>query len=138
MILRKLLPYTTGLLIAVALYTAWTLWSRRQATVDAVKAEKEKEARQDADVVEKLGGNDLKILTFYGSPGVVKPGEKALICYGVSNARDVKIEPPLDNVGPTLSRCLEVHPRKKTEYTLIAHDAAGHEARQSFTFELSR
>jgi hypothetical protein len=138
MVLRKLLPYTTALLVAVALYTAWILWSRRQSSAEVVQEQKAKEARQDEAVVQLLGGDSLKILSFYASPGTVKPGEKALVCYGVSNAKEVRIEPPLDDVKPSLSRCLEVHPRKSTDYTLIARDAAGHEVRQSFTLEVRR
>src|ERR1035438_8015623 len=110
--LRKLLPYTTAALIAVALLTGWTLWSRRQANEDAVQAQKQKEAQQDEAVVHALGDNSLKILSFYASPAAVRAGQKALVCYGVSNAKEVKIEPPLDGVGVSLSRCLETHPRK--------------------------
>ena len=136
--LRKLLPYTTAALIAVALLTGWTLWSRRQANEDAVQAQKQKEAQQDEAVVHALGDNSLKILSFYASPAAVRAGQKALVCYGVSNAKEVKIEPPLDGVGVSLSRCLETHPRKSTEYTLTARDAAGHEARQSFTLQVAK
>jgi hypothetical protein len=136
--LRTLLPYTSAALIVAALYAGWILWSRHQATVEAVQAQKAQEAQRDETVVRELGGDSLRILSFYATPGVVRPGEKALVCYGVSNAKTVKIEPPLDDVGPSLSRCLEAHPRKTTEYTLTARDAAGHEARQSFTLQVAR
>jgi hypothetical protein len=135
---RTLLPYTSAAMLTAALYAGWTLWSRHRATAEAEQAQKQQEAQRDEAVVRELGGGSLKILTFYASPGVVKPGEKTLVCYGVSNAKEVKIDPPLDNVGPSLSRCLETHPRKTTEYTLTARDAAGREARQSFTLQVVR
>ena len=105
--LRKLLPYTTAALVAVALYTGWTLWSRHQANQDAIQAQKEKEAQQDEAVLHQLGDGSLKVLSFYASPAAVRAGERALVCYGVSNAKEVKIEPPLGDVVPSLSRCLE-------------------------------
>lgn len=135
---RTLLPYSSAALIVAALYAGWTLWSRHDANAQAEQAQKEAEARQAEAVIHQLGDGALKILSFYASPGVVRAGEKALVCYGVSNAKEVKIQPPLDNVGPSLSRCLEVHPRKDTEYTLTARDAAGHEAHQSFTLQVAK
>jgi hypothetical protein len=136
-VIRKLLPYTTAAMIAVALYTGWTFWARYQSNQSAVQAEKQQEAQRDRTVVNELG-ESLKILSFYASPGAVRPGEKALVCYGVSNAKDVKIQPPVGDVVPSLSRCLEVHPRKSTEYVLTARDAAGHEAHQSVTLQVAR
>ena len=94
--LRKLLPYTTAALVAVALvHRAATLWSRHQANQDAIQAQKEKEAQQDEAVLHQLGDGSLKVLSFYASPAAVRAGERALVCYGVSNAKEVKIEPPL-------------------------------------------
>jgi hypothetical protein len=137
-LIRSLLPYTSAAVIVATLYAGWTIWSRHQSTMDAVQAQKQQEAQRDEAVVHELGDGNLKILSFYASPGVVKAGEKALVCYGVSNAKEVKIDPPLDDVGPSLSRCLEARPRKTTEYTLTARDAAGHEARQSVTLQVAR
>jgi hypothetical protein len=136
--LRTLLPYTSAALIVAALYAGWTVWSRHQSSVAAEQEQKQREAQRDEAVVHELGDGSLKILSFYASPGVVRVGEKALVCYGVSNAKTVKIEPPLDDVGPSLSRCLEAHPRKTIEYTLTARDAAGHEARQTVTVQVAR
>lgn len=74
----------------------------------------------------------LKIIAFYASPGVVTEGESASICYGVMNARTVKLDPPVADVWPTFNRCIEVSPRRDTKYTLVASDAAGKQVSQSF------
>ena len=138
MALRNLLPYTTAAVVVATLYAGWTLWSRHQSTAQAEQAQKQQEAQRDETIVHQLGDGSLKILTFNASPAIVKPGEKVLVCYGVSNAKEVKIDPPLEDISPSLSRCLEAHPRKTTEYTLTARDAGGHEAKQSLTLQVSK
>ena len=49
----------------------------------------------------------VRILQFYASVGTLAPGEKALLCYGVENAKAVHISPMLQGVYPTHRRCLE-------------------------------
>jgi len=44
----------------------------------------------------------------------------------VPNSKTVRIEPPIKNIWPSLSRCVEVAPERDTVYWLIAEDAAGH------------
>lgn len=44
-----------------------------------------------------------KITHFYASPGVVPPGESFLMCYGVENARTVKLSPPVETITPSLN-----------------------------------
>jgi len=73
-----------------------------------------------------LGGNQFAILNFYASPGEIRRGETAQLCYGVSNAKTVRIEPQTSAVWPSYSRCVDVAPKKDTTYTLTAEDAAGH------------
>lgn len=74
----------------------------------------------------------LRILSFYGFPARVMPGEAVSLCYGVAGAAKVRLEPPVAEITPSFNRCIEVRPRKSTRYTLIAADAAGRELRQSF------
>jgi hypothetical protein len=59
-------------------------------------------------------GDGVKILQFYARDGVVTEGEKTVLCYGVSNARSVRIDPPVEGVGPALTRCVEVQPKRET------------------------
>jgi hypothetical protein len=75
----------------------------------------------------------VKILQFYASVGTLAPGDKALLCYGVENARSVEILPRLANVYPAHSRCLEIGPQRTTHYTLTAEGFDGKVAFRSFT-----
>lgn len=134
--MRKLLAYTTVLLIIAAVYSGWTMYSRWSGNRAAERASKRQEAEADRTTVDRLGGDKLKILSFYPSPGVVKRGGRALVCYGVANAKAVEIEPHIDEITPSLSRCLEVFPKRTTEYKLTAEDAAGHKESQSFVLQV--
>jgi hypothetical protein len=62
----------------------------------------------------------VKISQFYASPAAPAKGEKTLLCYGVENAAEVRIDPPVDRVWPAASHCLEIKPMKTTTYTLTA------------------
>jgi hypothetical protein len=44
----------------------------------------------------------------------------------VANAKNVAFDPPIDNVWPSMNRCVDVSPKKSTTYTLVADDGAGH------------
>lgn len=74
-----------------------------------------------------------RILRFYASEGTVQPGEKALICYGVANARSVRILPWMAGVTPSLKRCLEVSPDHTTHYTIMAEGYDGGVVTRSLT-----
>ena len=53
---------------------------------------KEREAAEKS--VETLGGEKFDILGFYVTPGEIRRGDDAQLCYGVSNAKSVTIDPP--------------------------------------------
>ena len=136
-LIRKLLPYMSVLVLIAFGYAGWTFWSRHEENQRIEQAAKDAEARRAAEITRVLGGDNLKILTFYASPATVAPGGRTLVCYGVSNAKSVRIEPYLDDLKPAISRCLEVHPTADTQYKLTAVDAKGREAVQSFTLHVS-
>lgn len=75
----------------------------------------------------------VRILNFYASVGAVTMGEKALLCYGVENAKSVRISPVLQGVYPSPNRCLEIVPERTTHYTILAEGYDGRVATQSFT-----
>jgi hypothetical protein len=75
----------------------------------------------------------VKILNFYASVGAVTMGEKALLCYGVENAKSVKISPSVPGVYPAHNRCVEIVPERTTHYTIQAEGFDGGVATQSFT-----
>jgi hypothetical protein len=124
-LLRRLLPYTTATLVLALLYVAWTFYSRWNRNRNIEQAAEAQKARANAEIVSKYAG-DLKILSFYTTAGNIRRGEKSLLCYGVASAVTVRIDPGVEPVKPSLSRCVEVSPAENTQYTLTAEDEAGH------------
>ncbi|MBC7925888.1 MAG: hypothetical protein H7039_09550 [Bryobacteraceae bacterium] len=122
----------------VLAYTGWTFWRRQAATADAEASVEQKRASQDRQILDKLGGSDLKILMFYPNPAQVKSGQPGLLCYGVSNATSVRIEPGIPTASPSLSRCLEIRPVKDTSYTIHASDKSGREVTQTVEVQVGR
>jgi hypothetical protein len=83
-----------------------------------------------------LGGGQLKILSFYASPGAIRRGERANICYGVYGAKSVRIEPPVQALYPAIAYCLQVSPSRSTEYKLVAEDGSNHTVTQSLALRV--
>lgn len=135
--LRNLWLGFGGVLLIVLAFVGYTMWSRKTQDADlAYKQQVAKSAQQresDAAAVEELGGSDFKILAFYASPGLIHRGETVDMCYGVSNAKTVKLDPPEGNVWPSANRCLQVTPKKTTTYTLTIDDGKGKTANQTLT-----
>jgi len=75
----------------------------------------------------------VKILNFYASVGALTVGEKALLCYGVENAKSIRISPAVQGVYPALSHCVEIVPEHTTHYTMLAEGFDGYVATRSFT-----
>jgi hypothetical protein len=127
--LRRLLKFTWIVLLAAFIYVGYVFYSRRQENREFEQKQAEMQTEQqradDEKTVEQLGGNRFEILNFYATPGSVHPGETVEVCYGVSNAKSVQLEPQSEPVWPSQSRCVKFTPRKTTTYTLTAQDAAG-------------
>ncbi len=120
------LPYLMLIVVLIAaLYSAWMFYSRwnyvREQRKAAAAAEIER-ARRD---VALNGGDALKVLTLYAAPAVLHRGQSAQLCYGVANATDVIFDPPVKEVWPSRSRCVDVAPAKTTTYVLTATGAGG-------------
>lgn len=75
----------------------------------------------------------VRILQFYASVGTITVGEKAQLCYGVENARSVRIAPISQLVYPSNNRCLDVVPVHTTHYTILAEGFDGKVAMKSLT-----
>jgi hypothetical protein len=135
--LRNLWLGFGGVVLIVLAFVGYTLWSRHTENADlAYKQQAAKSAQQresDAAAVEELGGSDFKILAFYASPGLIHRGDTVDMCYGVSNAKTVKLDPPEGNVWPSANRCMQVTPKKTTTYTLTIDDGKGNTANQQLT-----
>jgi hypothetical protein len=131
--------YTGTILIVVAIYVGWIVFSRwnenRQIDRRATDITAQKQQEQDRSAVEQMGGSELAIQSFYGSSEIHR-GEKAQLCYGVANAKKVTLEPQSSPVWPSYSRCVDVSPTKTTTYTLTASDEAGHSVTQTFTIKV--
>lgn len=137
---RKSLRLTVLLFVVALCYSGWFIFYRLQENREYQNQVREKEDAKktaaDRSTVELLGGNRFEILNFYGSPGIIRRGDSAQLCYGVSNAKSVRLDPPAGSVWPSLSRCVSVAPAKDTTYTLTATDAAGNTTSQSLTIKV--
>ena len=133
---RNPLIYTSTLLILGMIYTGVTLYSRRQENREVEQRAEDAAAKKRADdarTFEQLGGNEFKILSFYATPPVVHAGETVQLCYGVSNAKSVKLEPQTNAVWPSASRCVDVTLKKTTEFTFTAEDGNGNSKTSTLT-----
>jgi hypothetical protein len=135
-LIRRLLPYTTASVVLAMLWTGWTLYSRHQSAREAELETQQKQAQADQKLIAAFGGDQLTILGFAADPGHVSAGGRVLMCYGVSNAAKVSIDPGVEPIKPALSHCLEVFPRKTTTYTLKAEDAKGNTKSASLTLRV--
>lgn len=126
---RKLwLGFSAAVLIVLS-YVGWVFYSRWHQN-HAINAEvtaqrQEKEQHDAAATVESLGGSEFKIISFYASPGFIHRGDEVTMCYGVSNAKSVSIDPSVGETWPSVSRCLQISPKKTTKYTFSADDGKG-------------
>jgi hypothetical protein len=91
------------------------------------------QAAANAAFLHTYGGSDLRILQFYARDGQLVEGRSTVICYGVLNARAVRIEPPVEGISPALNRCVEVAPLHDTRYTMTAEGADGRTVSESFS-----
>ena len=122
---RNPMLYTSLIVLLAALYSGWILYSRRQTARELEEKAKAEKLAMDQKIVDSLGGNSFDILNFYASPPVIQHGETAQLCYGVSNAKSVRLEPQDNKVWPSFMRCVNVNPKKDTTYTLTAEDGKG-------------
>jgi hypothetical protein len=67
----------------------------------------------------------VRILRFYATTGSITQGDKAQLCYGVENAKSVRILPSIASVAPAANRCLEIVPEHTTHYTILAEGFDG-------------
>jgi hypothetical protein len=130
-----------GAIVAiVVLYMAYTFWSRWQENQDLAAKQKAARAAEQRDEAQKtfdtLGGSEFKIISFYASPGTIHRGDTVDMCYSVSNAKTVKLDPPDANVWPSNDRCMQVSPKKTTTYTFTADDGKGNIKTATLTIEV--
>jgi hypothetical protein len=127
--MRRLVRYTSFVVLAAFLYLGWIMAERFLANRRSVRAPAPPAAAYASH------GSAVKILQFYASPGELVEGEKAILCYGVVNATAVRIDPPVDELAPSMNRCFEVAPERDTRYTLTA-EGAGEPVTESFVIRV--
>lgn len=110
-------------------YVGWIFlsrWEQNRALrrkAQQKRAERQREA--DRAAIEQLGGGELGIQYFYASPGTIHRKESSQLCYAVSNAKTVTLDPPVAEVWPSHVRCFDVTPAKTTTYTLTVAGNSG-------------
>ncbi len=129
--MRRVVFWLSLVILAALIYDGWIFYSRRSGSKEAVQEQADKEVNQERKTIDAYGGGGLKILSFYAAPGTIARGSHTSLCYSVTGAKTLRMEPAVDAVWPALTRCVQVSPGKDTEYKLIAADEAGHSVTQS-------
>jgi len=134
-VFKNPLLYSWTALAIVALAVVAILVSRwmenRAVEQRERQAKTQQQHEQDSIALEQMGGKELAIQNFYATPGMIRRGETTQLCYGVANAKTVKLEPQSNPVWPSYSRCVDVTPAQSTIYTLTITDAAGNTKTQT-------
>jgi hypothetical protein len=134
---RAILPYTTIAMIIAALYVAWTFYSRYEANRTAAQAIQNKKSEENKQFVSQVyGSGEVKFTAMSADSGVLAPGQTTQLCYGVVNAKTVKVDPPVEQLKPSYHHCFEIAPKKTTTYTVTADDGAGHTKSESLTIQV--
>lgn len=124
--LRNYFIASSAAILLAGLYIGWIFYSRWQSTRALEERGAALRRAQDERTFQGMGGNRFEILGFYANPASIHRGDTADLCYSVSNAKAVKLEPETRPVWPAFSHCVQVTPRKTTVYTFTAEDGAGH------------
>jgi hypothetical protein len=132
--MRKAYRFTWMLAVLIVLYLGWVFYSRWSENRAFKVRVQELQESQESTISKTYG--ELKILGFYATPPIVGPGETAQLCYSVTSAENVRIEPHVENVWPSFSRCVDVRPTENTTYKLIAEDADGKKVTAETTVEV--
>jgi hypothetical protein len=126
--------YSSLVVLIAAVAVGWILFSRwhgnRELDKKTSQEQAQKQKESDNVALEQFGGKELAIQNFYASPGIARRGQSVQLCYGVANAKTVKLEPQNNPVWPSYNRCVDVTPKKTTTYTLTIDDGAGHSQSQ--------
>jgi hypothetical protein len=129
--LRRILPWLTVIVLIAAIYDGsifYSRWSENQAVKRQQDAKETEHARA---ILKMLPGDELSIVSFYAFPHAIRPGQLTTLCYGVNGAKTVHLDPPIEEVWPSPSHCLQAHPARNTEYKLTAEDGSGHSVTQT-------
>jgi len=90
-----------------------------------------------AETNQTAAASPVKILQFYPSSSTVAKGDQVLICYGVEGAASVRLEPPIEQISPSFTRCFPYSPQSSTDIKIIATGSNGTEESKSLHVEVA-
>jgi hypothetical protein len=126
----KMYQRISAVVLAIALiYVGWVFWSRwqqNQAFRQKAAAQAAEQRARDQQTYQGMGGSSFAIISFFASPPSIGRGDESELCYSVSNAKTVSIDPPVGDVSPAFDHCVSVRPSKTTTYKITIADNAGH------------
>ena len=127
--MRRIALITCVLAAIVFAYLAWVWVQRRDSNV---RLQRRVDSRRYAALSHPSGNSRVKITQFYATSGEITDNDHGTICYGVENARSVRLEPAVANLSPALTRCFWVEPKQHTTYRLTAEGIDGGTDQASF------
>jgi hypothetical protein len=133
----KLYTRISAVVLAAALiYVLWVFWSRAEqnrAFQQKAAAKAAEQRARDEQTFQGMGGSSFAILSFFASPPSISRGDESELCYSVSNAKTVSIDPPVGDLWPAFDHCVSVRPSKTTTYKITIADVVGHTKSQTTT-----
>ncbi len=130
--MKRILWYSVpGTVLALG-YLAFVGLTRYAANSDLKRAERASEAAR-YKATSGSGGTDVKILQFYAARGEIRKGDRVIVCYGVENAKALRLDPAIEEVEPSPVRCFNAFPKRTTTFKLTATGKDGREVSASFT-----
>lgn len=128
---RILLP-VVGTVVVALVYLGVVFITRYTASREMEQAWRAREAAKNKRLVVNTG-TGVRIVQFYAGSGEIARGEHVSVCYGVENARAVRLDPAIEQLEPSLNRCFSVSPQQTTTFKLTATGQDGCEVSKSFT-----
>jgi hypothetical protein len=117
--------------ILIGIATAHLGWTWLERHNRDVRMAKTLEGRHGSGATADTG-TSVRISEFYAMAGEMTDADRNTICYGVRNAKSVRMEPAVNHLWPSMTRCFWVEPRQDTTYKLIAEGFDGSQASASF------
>lgn len=121
-----------GAVSALAVVYLGGVWHERRAAGLRLEAAIGERHTRFGGIRDEDRDSSLRIVQFYAASAEVVDGDRNLLCYGVRNAAAVRIEPAVEELSPSLSRCFWTEPHRDTAYRLVATASDGREVSQSF------
>ena len=135
--LSRVVRFTWIAVVVAAVYAGWIFLPRYLLDRRWQRGLHPDQTARAAEFESIYGGTAVKILQFYAREASLTEGTPSVICYGVLNAKSVRIEPPVEGVSVSPNRCVEVAPERDTRYTLTAEGTDGHTISASFVLPVT-